>query len=130
MNWFVAVGALLVLLGFASHAFLGTRETLTTRSEFDNATVEKNWYQAFLAWHLVTADLLLSSLLLGLIAATDIISAKQAVTTVIACQFLVWTIFGLATLLLTNARRHFRHLYQWIYFLLVAAILFIGASRF
>lgn len=129
MNWIVLIGCLLVLFGFASHAFVGTRETLTTRTDFGDPTIEKNWYQSFLAWHLVTADLLFSAVLLGLVATTDVIDAKRTVTLVIATKFLVWTVFGLATLLLTNAKRHFRHLYQWIFFLLVATVLFAGASR-
>jgi hypothetical protein len=76
MNIYVLIAGLLVFVGFLAHTFFGTRETLTTRFEISDAAVEKNWYQSFTAWHLVTADLLLSSILLILIAATDIFEAK------------------------------------------------------
>ncbi len=130
MNIYVLIAGLLVFFGFLAHTFVGTKETLTTRVEFSDALIEKNWYQSFTAWHLVTADLLLSSILLILIAATDIFEDKRTITLIFALQFLAWTVSALITMIVTNGREYFRQLYQWAFFLIVSAILFYGMDRF
>ncbi len=130
MNIYVLIGGLLVFFGFAAHAFVGTKETLSTKADISDAAIEKNWYQAFIAWHLVTADLLLSSVLLILVAATDVFEHKRTITLIIGLQFIAWTVFALITLVATNGKKYYKNLYQWSFFLVVAAILFYGMNRF
>lgn len=130
MNIFVFIGGLLSFLGFLAHAFVGTKETLSTRTKFSDETTEKNWYQAFTAWHLVTADLLLSSVLLIVISTTDYLDGKRTIALIFALQFLFWTISAFVTVFTTNGRKYFRHLYQWIFFLIVAGLLFYGLDHF
>ena len=130
MNIYVLTAGLLVFVGFLAHTFVGTRETLTTRVEFSDALIEKNWYQSFTAWHLITAALLLSSILLILIAATDVFEAKRTIALIFAIQFLAWTVSAVITIAVTNGRKYFGQLYQWAFFLIVSAILFYGMDRF
>ena len=130
MNIYFLIAGLLLFLGFAAHTFVGTKETLTTKADVSEPGIEKNWYQSFVAWHLITADLLLSSILLVLVATTDIFEAKRTVTLIIALQFLAWTASALITLLATDGRKYFKQLYQWAFFLAIAATLLFGMNRF
>jgi len=79
MNVYVLVSGILSFVSFLAHAFFGTKETLQTRTDFSDETVEKNWYQSFLAWHLITADLLLSSILLIVIATSNYLENRKTI---------------------------------------------------
>ncbi|MBA2334416.1 MAG: hypothetical protein H0V90_05720 [Blastocatellia bacterium] len=130
MNIFVFIAGLLSFFAFLAHAFVGTKETLSTKTEFADGTTEKNWYQAFTAWHLVTADLLLSSVLLLIISTTDFLDGKRTIALIFALQFLFWTVFAFVTVFTTNGRKYFKHLYHWVFFLIVAGLLLYGLDRF
>lgn len=130
MNVYVLIAGILSFVGFLAHAFVGTGETLQTRTAFSDATGEKNWYQSFLAWHLITADLLLSSILLIVIATSNYLENRKTIAFIFALQYLFWTFSCLLTLSVTEARKYYRQLYQWAVFLICSILLFYGMNRF
>jgi len=130
MNIYVLIAGILSFIGLLAHAFIGTRETLLTNTGFENKTIEKYWYQEFMAWHLVTADLFLSSVLLILISITNILDDKKTIAFVFALQYAVWTLASLIVLLTTTGRKYFKELPHWIFFLVCSILLFYGMNRF
>ena len=118
MNVYVLVAGILSFVSFLAHAFFGTKETLQTRTDFSDETVEKNWYQSFLAWHLITADLLLSSILLIVIATSNYLDNRKTIAFVFALQYLFWTFSWLITLSVTPGRKYYKQLFHWMLFLL------------
>lgn len=130
MNTYVLIAGILSFVSFLAHAFNGTRETLQTRTDFSNETVEKNWHQSFLAWHLITADLLLSSILLIVIAASNYLENRKTIAFVFALQYLFWTVSWLVTLYVTQARKFYMQLFHWVIFLICSILLFYGMNRF
>jgi len=130
MNGYVLVAGILSFVSFLAHAFFGTKETLQTRTDFSDETVEKNWYQSFLAWHLITADLLLSSILLIVIATSNYLDNRKTIAFVFALQYLFWTFSWLITLSVTPGRKYYKQLFHWMLFLLCSILLFYGMNRF
>jgi len=130
MNIYVLIAGILSFISFMAHAFIGTKETLQTRTDFSDETVKKNWYQSFLAWHLITADLLLSSILLIVIAASNYLENRKTIAFFFALQYLFWTFSCLITLFVTRARKYYKQLYQWVMFLICSILLFYGMNRF
>ena len=130
MNVYVLVAGILSFVSFLAHAFFGTKETLQTRTDFSDETVEKNWYQSFLAWHLITADLLLSSILLIVISISNYLDNRKTIAFVFALQYLFWTFSWLITLSVTPGRKYYKQLFHWMLFLLCSILLFYGMNRF
>ena len=130
MNVYVLVAGVLTLLTFFVHTFVGTFETLQTKVDFKDSKVEKNWYQSLQAWHLITAYLLFTAILLFVIAASDVLEDKKTIAFIIGGQFFFWSISWLITLFTTNSRKYWTQLFHWTIFLAISLLLFYGGNRF
>ncbi len=130
MNVYVLIAGILTFLTFIAHTFFGTFETLKTKIDFNNSTIEKNWYQTLNAWHLVTADLLLNSILLIAISTSDILEGKKTIALIIGLQFLFWGFAWLLTLFATNGRKFWKQQFHWLIFLIISGLCLLGLRSF
>lgn len=132
MNIPILLAALLSLIAFAAHAFIGDRELTLLRPgrESDNKKRE-TWIQSRAGWHWVSVDLLLSSLLLLLIAATNFIQAKTEILAILAIYFLLCGLAWLGTVWFSrNDNRQLIILGQWIFCWIMVALIVWGRGQF
>lgn len=134
MNYPIVVAGVIVGVAFLAHTIVGTQEALGTRPDADRVgrddrDVERHWVQSFCAFHLVTVDLLVLSVLLLSLGATDLVPARRTVALSMAGFFGLWGISWLGTLLaLHRPRRDYGLLSQWVLWLVCAGLLIWGAG--
>ena len=81
------------------------------------------------AFQMVTVDLLLLSVVLFVIALTNLIAFEKPLTFVLSGLFLLWGLaWLLQRLLLTKNRKHYLLLSQWAFWLICAVLLYFGAQ--
>ena len=137
MNIPIAIAGALTTLAFLAHVFVGLKETyaiapgkLVSRTVFKNfETVERNWIQALCAFQLVTVDLLILPALLFVIAFTELLEPRKTLTLILAGWFALWGMIWLIQLsVLQRPGKDFALLPQWVFCLVCAGLLFLGAQ--
>jgi uncharacterized membrane protein len=139
MNTPIAAAALITLLAFLAHVFIGLKETfstaprkLTTPSALPRfETIERHWVQSLCAFQLVSVDLLALSVVLSLLAFTDWIEPKHGVALALAALYALWGAIWLFQLLaLKRPAKDLLILGHWIFYFSCAGLIFWGARSF
>lgn len=137
MNYQIAIAGFITLIAFFAHTFVGIREALSTApaklTEKGNVVnfevVERNWVQSICAFQMVTIDLLALSVLLFLLAFTDILGSKELLALGLAAFYLLWGIVWLLQLLFLKRRaKDFLLLSQWLFWFACAGLMYWGAQ--
>jgi len=137
MNYQIAIAGGITLLAFFAHALIGIREALSTapakltqRKNVDEcAVVERNWVQSICAFQLVTIDLLALSVLLFVLAFTDILGSKQVIALCLAAFYFLWGSAWLLQLFVLKRRpKDFLLLGQWMFWFVCAGLIYWGAQ--
>jgi hypothetical protein len=137
MNYQIAIAGFITLIAFFAHTFVGIRQALTTAparlTEKGNVVnfevVERNWVQSICAFQMVTIDLLALSVLLFLLAFTDILGSKELLALGLAAFYLLWGIIWLLQLLFLKRRaKDFLLLSQWLFWFVCAGLMYWGAQ--
>jgi hypothetical protein len=136
MNVPILIAAAIVFVAFVVHTIVGNREALSTRppapdgvARGDHATVERNWAQSICALQMVTVDLLVLSLLLFALGATELVTAKREVALAASVFFALWGVAWLIQLLvLRRPVRDYLLLSQWLFWFVCAGLLYWGAQ--
>ena len=131
----VLVAACISLLALIAHTFIGTKETaaLLPRIEDNTNSIPNDklvlhWKQSMCAFQMLTIDLLLVTVLLFVIALTDIISFEYELTLFLSVVFLLWGIIWLVQLLwLKSEVKTYLFLAQWGFWFICSGLLFWGA---
>lgn len=132
----ILIAAAIVFIAFLAHTVVGSREALSTRPPVRNdaataesTTLDRNWVQSLCAFQLVTVDLLVLSLLLFALGATDLVPAKREVALGLAMFFALWGLAWLIQLLLLRRRlKDYLLLSQWVFWFVCAGLIFWGAQ--
>ena len=132
----ILIAAVIVFIAFVAHTIVGNREALTTRPSVPDdvassnfATVERNWVQSLCAFQMVTVDLLVLSLLLFALGATDFVPAKREVALAASFFFGLWGAAWLIQLLvLRRSLRDYLLLSQWLFWFVCSGLLYWGAQ--
>ena len=136
MNIPVLIVAIITVVAFLAHTFVGTRESLSVAPEklgdkntLDNFDVlEKNWIQSLCAFQMITVDLLLLTVLLFVIALTDYIPFERPLTMGLSVLYFLWGIAWFIQLsILTKDRKNYLLLAQWLLWFVSAGLLYWGA---
>ena len=98
MNYQLAIVGGLTVLALLAHVFGGIRESLSVepaklvdKEKLANfATLERNWVQLMCAFQLVTVDLLALSVLLFLLAFTEVFVQKQLLGFSLSAVYFLW----------------------------------------
>ena len=137
MNYPIAVAGAITLLAFFAHTLVGIREALSTApvklATKDNSTnfevVERNWVQSLCAFQLVTIDLLALSVLLFVLAFTDILGSEQLLAFGLSAYYFLWGSAWLIQLLALKRRaKDFLLLSQWLFWFVCAGLIYWGAQ--
>lgn len=129
MSWPVLIAAFLSALKFIAHTFFGTRQTWSTHPPAQaGRALHRNWHQAVAAWHLVTADLLLMSVLQFVLAFHPEWPFFEEAAILISAFYGLWTLLWLINFGITRgAHRFFWGLPQWMFFLANSVLMLWGA---
>lgn len=123
---------------FLAHLFVGTKESLSispaklTHLPEQTAlpTLEKNWLQTMCAFQMISVDLLTVSILLFVMALTDIIPFERPIILALSAVYLLWGFAWMLQLVLLKANgKIYLSLGQWILWLLCSGLLYWGAYR-
>ena len=76
MNVPLALANALLLLAFVAHAWMGDRELQLLRPDPKAPPALEKWLQARAGWHLVSWDLLLATIGVGLLTWTDVLAPR------------------------------------------------------
>ncbi len=137
MNYQIAIAGFITLIAFFAHTFVGIRQALITAparlTKKENVAnfevVERNWVQSICAFQMVTIDLLALSVLLFLLAFTDILGSKELLALGLAAFYLLWGIIWLLQLLFLKRRaKDFLLLSQWLFWFVCAGLMYWGAQ--
>lgn len=136
MNTPVLITACISLLALIAHTFVGTKEcTLLSPLSRTNNNVSKSkkliqhWKQSMCAFQMLTIDLLLVTIILFVIALTELISFETELILFLSLVFFLWGIVWLIQLLwLKTEARTYLHLSQWIFWFICSALLFWGST--
>ena len=132
MNIPVFIVGVLTSLAFVAHLVVGTQESYslkpTASSDAAFRVAERNWLQSMAAFQMVTVDLLALSILLFVLALTDLISAESTIILTLSAFYLLWGVAWVVQLVMLKAQhKNYLQLGQWLLWLLCAALLYWGA---
>lgn len=128
MNIPILIAGVLSLIAFFAHAFVGDKEYRQLKPALDaDEKVKETWVQVRSGWHWVSVDLLLSSILLITLAASDFIQEKRVVLLLLSIYFFITGLIWLGTVFLSkNNNKQLLVLGQWIFCFIVSALIYYG----
>jgi len=136
MNYQLATVAAITALAFFAHVFVGIRQSLcadpaklTDKNKTEKfETVELHWVQLMCAFQLVSVDLLALSVLLFLLAFTDVFIQKQLIGFSLSALYFLWGCSWLVQLFaLKRQAKDYLLLGQWIFWFGCSALLYWGS---
>ncbi len=136
INYQIAGVAAITALAFFAHVFGGIPQSLSTEpaKHAGKAQVaglelpQRHWVQLMCAFQLVTIDLLALSVLLFLLAFTDVFNQKQLLGFSLSALYFLWGCAWLAQLLaLKRPAKDYLLLGQWIFWFGCSAVIYWGS---
>lgn len=137
MNYQFAIVGVLTIFALFAHVLVGIRESLSVepaklaaKETLENfETLERNWVQAMCTFQLVTIDLLALSVLLFLLAFTDVFIQKQLVGFVLSTFYFLWGCSWLVQLFVFKRKASdYLLLGHWAFWFGCSGLIFWGAS--
>ena len=137
MNHPILAAGVITFLAFIVHTLVGNKEALSTApGRLGNSTggagfgtIERNWVQSMCAFQLVTVDLLVLSVLLFTLGATDYINPKRQIALALAVFYVLWGATWLIQLVVLKRRgQDFLILSQWLFWFVCAVLIYWGAQ--
>ncbi len=128
MNIPLLIAGVLSLLAFFAHSIAGDNEYRALKPiEEAPAKNKETWVQARSGWHWVSVDLLLSSIVLLLMATTELIEAEPEISLLLSIYFFVCGAVWLGTVLLSKtSNKQILVLGQWIFCFLMSGLIYAG----
>jgi hypothetical protein len=137
VNYPILAAGVITFLAFIAHTFVGNKEALSTApGRLGNSTdgsgfetVERNWVQSMCAFQLVTVDLLVLSVLLFALGATDYINPERQVALALVVFYVLWgTAWVIQLVVLKRQGKDFLILSQWLFWFVCAVLIYWGAQ--
>lgn len=137
MNIPIAIAASITLLAFFLHISGGAWESLQIKpsrvqsehqSSLKIGVYDKIWTQSMCAFQMLSIDLLLLSIVLYLLAATDLILQRKEIALVCAIVFLLWgAVWLIQMVFLKRPTKEYLLLLQWLFWFVCSALVFLGS---
>ena len=136
MNYQLATVATITAAAFFAHVFGGIPQSLSAEplkiADKDKVpkleTPQRNWVQLMCAFQLVTIDLLAVSVLLFLVALTDVFVQKQLIGFSLAGLYFLWGCSWIVQLFtLKRPAKDYLLLGQWIFWFGCSAVIYWGS---
>lgn len=136
MNYQLAAVATITAAAFLAHVFGGIPQSLTCQpaklADQDNShstdAPQRNWVQLMCAFQLVTVDLLAVSVLLFLVALTDVFVQKQLIGFSLSALYFLWGCSWVVQLLaLKRPLKDYLLLGQWVFWFGCSAVIYWGS---
>ncbi|MEM8600799.1 MAG: hypothetical protein AAGF99_12840 [Bacteroidota bacterium] len=124
MNLVAALAGGLTLLAFGVHALVGASEFRDFAPTVSSGQARTKWLQALAGWHWVSVDLLAATVLLFVVAFTDLVAHEPTALLLLAGYFALAGVAWLGTLVVAGrgVRRRYLALGQWLFCFLVAGL--------
>ncbi|MEL6109047.1 MAG: hypothetical protein AAFU85_23830 [Planctomycetota bacterium] len=124
------VAALLLGLALLAHLFVGTAEYRTIAPAAEPNATRQAWVQGLGAWHFVTVDLLVTTLLFAAVGLGDWMMPVEAI--LLRCLGVYFLVQGIVWLLVLSVSGHatpnrYLKLPQWLLFWIVAGLAFAAS---
>lgn len=137
MNTPIAIACVLNSLALVAHLTGGTKETLSiapskhVTDDFDAGLLSKlsrNWTQAVCAFQMLSVDLLLVSILLYLLAFTDLLSPARTFGFALSALYFFWAVAWFIQLLAVKSKpREFLFLGHWMFWFVCSGLVYWGS---
>ena len=136
MNYQLATVAAVTAAAFFAHVFGGIPQSLhadpAKLADEDKAhtleTPQRNWVQLMCAFQLVTVDLLAVSILLFVVALTDVLVQKQMIGFSLSALYFLWGCSWVVQLFaLKRPPKDYLLLGQWIFWFGCSAVIYWGS---
>ena len=136
MNYQLAIVGGLTSLALVAHVFGGIRQSLSVepakladKEKLANfEALDRNWVQSMCAFQLVTVDLLALSVLLFLLAFTDVFVQKQLIGFALAAFYFLWGCAWLVQIVaLKRKAMDYLVLGHWSFWFGCSALIYWGA---
>ena len=136
MNYQLATGAAITAAAFLAHVLGGIPQSLTAEpaklADKDKAASlelpQRHWVQLMCAFQLVTVDLLAVSVLLFLVALTDVFAQKQLIGFSLSALYFLWGCSWVVQLFaLKRPAKDYLLLGQWIFWFGCSAVIYWGS---
>lgn len=136
MNYQLAIVAGVTALAFLAHVFGGVPQSLTAepakladKARADSLEIpQRHWVQLMCAFQLVTVDLFALSVLLFLLALTDVFVQKQMIGFSLSALYFLWGCSWLVQLFaLKRPAKDYLMLGQWIFWFGCSALIYWGS---
>ena len=136
MNHQLAIVACVTALAFLAHVLVGVPQSLTAepakladKAKADGLEIpQRHWVQLMCAFQLVTVDLLALSVLLFLLAFTDVLVQKQMIGFSLSVLYFLWGCSWLLQLFtLKRPAKDYLLLGQWLFWFGCSALIYWGS---
>lgn len=130
MNIPLFIANLLALLGFIAHTFIGTKELgiLLPRTHPDSK-IKEIWSMGRGGWHMVSLDLFLATLALGLVNFTEDLLPEKTTLYFLALYFALTGMVWLINVAFSPPfPKRFLKLGQWILLWMISGLVYWGAT--
>jgi hypothetical protein len=131
MNTLTIIANVLVILTFFIHTFMGDKELRVIEPQNENAKDHlkyEKWTMARGAFHIVSMDFLLASIVITLINFTNYFSDVNLILKIMALYFFAYSIgFLLSVMISKQFPKNYFKLPQWILLLVISAIIYLGS---
>ncbi len=131
MNIPILIANNLSLLAFVVHTFIGDKELKLIAPTGSDKKIQKleKWTQARCGWHMVSLDLLFTSVGLALINFTDLLKSEIQILYIIAMYYFGYGIVWIISLLISKRfPNNFLKLGQWLLLFVIAALIIWGIN--
>ncbi len=129
MNTEILMANVLVFLTFIVHTFGGDREYKRIKPEQNNISMVEKWIMGRGAFHIVSADFLLSTIGLTLVNFTNYFNDEKLILNILAIYFLAYGLAFLITLIIScKLPNSFMKLWQWLLMFLISGLIYFGTN--
>jgi len=129
MNTQILIANILSLLAFVIHTFVGDRELklIIPAGSDEKFQKREKWTQARCGWHMVSFDLLITSIGLAIINFTDLLKSEKQILQIIAIYYFGYGIVWVFSLLISKRfPNNFLKLGQWMLLILTGTLIIWG----
>ncbi|MCU0438657.1 MAG: hypothetical protein MUC49_12170 [Raineya sp.] len=128
MNATLITANVLVFITFIIHTFVGDKEYMHLEpTQTQEARFRIYWSMGRGAFHIVSADFLLATVLLGLVNFSNFFQDKTLILQILSIYFLLYGVgFFLALVVSKKFPNMFVIMWQWILMLVISGLIYFG----
>jgi hypothetical protein len=128
MNAILIIANVLVFITFIVHTFMGDKEYMHLEPDASQETRFRiYWSMGRGAFHIVSADFLLATVLLGLVNFSNFFTDKTLILKLLSLYFFLYGVgFFLALIVSKKFPKIFIVMWQWILMFVISGLIYVG----